>query len=95
MGLVLFSCQELITARLQKEVYEWLLEGNLSFAGKFHIKYEMEFHGKMKIIELTPGYDLALADLIRFNLKKHHLAYADYIQGNRTFLEVSEDYRRV
>ena len=51
--------------------------------------------GKMKIIELTPGYDLALADLIRFNLKKHHLAYADYIQGSRTFLEVSEDYRRV
>ena len=50
---------------------------------------------KMKIIELIPGYDLALADLIRFNLKKHHLAYADYIQGSRTFLEVSEDYRRV
>jgi hypothetical protein len=49
----------------------------------------------MKISELIPGYDLALADLIRFNLKKHHLAYADYIQGNRTFLEVSEDYRRV
>lgn len=24
MGLVLFSCQELITARLQKEVYEWI-----------------------------------------------------------------------
>ena len=52
-------------------------------------------YGKMKIIELTPGYDLALANLIRFNLKKHHLAYADYIQGSRTFLEVSEDYRRV
>ena len=29
--------------------------------------------GKMKISELTSGYDLALADLIRFNLKKHHL----------------------
>ena len=29
--------------------------------------------GKMKISEHTPDYDLALADLIRFNLKKHHL----------------------
>ena len=27
----------------------------------------------MKISELTSDYDLALADLIRFNLKKHNL----------------------
>ncbi len=27
----------------------------------------------MTFIELKPDYDLALADLIRFNLKKHHL----------------------
>ena len=35
----------------QRELYEELgikaNEGDLSFAGKFHIKYEMEFHGKM------------------------------------------------
>ena len=35
----------------QRELYEELgikaTEGDLSFAGKFHIKYEMEFHGKM------------------------------------------------
>ena len=35
----------------QRELHEELgikaNEGDLSFAGKFHIKYEMEFHGKM------------------------------------------------
>ncbi len=35
----------------QRELFEELgisaLDGDLSFAGKFHIKYEMEFHGKM------------------------------------------------
>jgi hypothetical protein len=30
-----------------------------------------------------------------FHGKDAETAYADYIQGNRTFLEVSEDYRRV
>ena len=29
-----------------------------------------------------------------FHGKDAETAYADYIQGNRTFLEVSEDYRR-
>ena len=29
--------------------------------------------GKMKISKLTPDYNLSLADLIRFNLKKHKL----------------------
>ncbi len=35
----------------QRELFEELgiksNEGDLTFAGKFHIKYEMEFHGKM------------------------------------------------
>lgn len=35
----------------QRELFEELgiktLAGDLTFAGKFHIKYEMEFHGKM------------------------------------------------
>ena len=31
---------------------------------------------------------------IVFHGKDAETAYADYIQGNRTFLEVSEDYRR-
>ena len=39
--------------------------------------------GKMKIIELIPGYDLALADLIRFNLKKHHLIVAAVVKTAR------------
>ena len=30
-----------------------------------------------------------------FHGKDAETAYVDYIQGNRTFLEVSEDYRRV
>ena len=42
----------------------------------------------MKINELTPGYDLALADLIRFNLKKHHLDIPGtvYFDGNLNHL---------